>query len=252
MGNLFKFKSIDDLVVVGGEFLRAACVRPDVMLLLIRIGYSDAEHQKGWSMFLKVLGHRQVRAASVTRSSEEMQALTQVEQFESSSFRRATAALIRAYPDQYDYIFSDGLAPQRGLGATDYALTFLDRYAALRDGTDANRDTCRAADRAAARLLEGHHVVSPEVEGELRHLIAVARAEGLAHISVEIDEWDTSEPLMQAASDFAEWLRQWQTRVTSRVYRRDVRAMLGLRSDQRGSDPTEFEPDMTLTLAGAV
>jgi len=39
--------------------------------------------------------------------------------------------------------------------------TFLDRYVALRDGTDPGRADQREADRAAASTLESRHIVTP-------------------------------------------------------------------------------------------
>ncbi len=53
--------------------------------------------------------------------------------------------------------------------------TFLDRYADLRDATDAKRPDKRDADQAAAKTLELRNIVNPEIEQRLRQLIEIVK-----------------------------------------------------------------------------
>ena len=78
-----------------------------------------------------------------------MGALTEIDRFDEPAFRRSTAALHRLHPEQYVYIFGDGLSAKTGPESLGSVQTFLDRYAALRDGTDPARANSRDADKAA-------------------------------------------------------------------------------------------------------
>ncbi len=148
---------IDQLVAWGGKFLRAASTKPEIMQLMLGLGYSEEEHKEGWDLYLKMLGYRGAGAtpAPVSMSTtEQLRALSQIDSFDEPAFRRTTAALGRLHPEQHRYFFGDGLAPKTGPESLGSVQTFLERYAALRDGTDPNRADTRDADHAAAKTLE--------------------------------------------------------------------------------------------------
>lgn len=237
MNALLTAREIDQQVAWGGKFLRAASVKSDIMELLIGLGYSDAEHKYGWNLYLKMLGYlganTKVPVATV-KSTNQLQALTEIDRYDEPTFRRATAGLIRLHPDQYKYIFGDGLSPKTGPESLGSVQTFLDRYAALRDGTDPARADTRDADQAAATTLESRHIVTPAIEQHLRELIEIVK---MSAAPTAPSPATSEESLQAAAQEFADWLRDWRTTASAGITRRDYRIMLGI-SRRRATDDT--------------
>jgi len=165
----------DQLVAAGGKFLRAITVKPGLMPQMIGLGYSEAEHRRGWDYYLKMLGYvgAAKMLATTIKDTDQAHALVEIDHFDDPCFRRASAALNHLHPTQYTYVFGDGLSPKTGPESVGSVQTFLDRYAALRDGTDAARADSREADKAAATTLESRHIVTSTIEQHLRELIDV-------------------------------------------------------------------------------
>lgn len=230
-------REMDLLIASGSKFLRAISVKPGIMELMIGLGYSEIEHREGWDRYLKMLGYMGAAKTPVTtiKSTSQAQALNEVDHYDEPAFRRANVALGRLHPDQQTYIFGDGLAPKTGTEAMGSVKTFLDRYAALRDGTDPARANQREADKSAAATLEARNIVNPTIEKRLRDLIEVVktasatRPNGPAAVS--------EESLQAAAKAFDEWLNDWRTTTSAGIVRRDLRIMLGI-SRRRATEAT--------------
>ncbi len=58
METLLNLRQIDQLTAWGGKFLRAASTKPEIMQLMMGLGYSEQEHKLGWELYLKMLGYR--------------------------------------------------------------------------------------------------------------------------------------------------------------------------------------------------
>jgi hypothetical protein len=134
--------------------------------------------------------------------------------------------------------FGDGLAPAKGPEALGTVKRFLDRYAALRDGTDPARADKKEADKAAASTLEERNIVTHAIDKALRADIALAQtlAPELPPVQVSASE----EALQIAAQKFNEWFRDWRTTASVGITRRDYRIMLGI--SQRKSSTESVEP----------
>ncbi len=244
-------RELDQLVAWGGRFLRAASVKSEIMELLIGLGYSDAEHKLGWELYLKMLGYRGAMAkpaAASVKSTDQLQALAEIDRFDEPAFRRATAALSRLHPDQHAYVFGDGLAPKTGPESLGSVSSFLDRYAALRDGTDPNRADTREVDRAAAATLEARSIVNREMEQHLRDLIEIVKQAAPQRPVVIASA--TEESLQGAAKAFSEWLHDWRTTASVGIVRRDYRIMLGI-SRRRTHEDSEDTTDVGAGPAAA-
>jgi hypothetical protein len=150
------------------------------------------------------------------------------------AFRRAAVALKRLHPEQYQYVFGDGLSAKSGPEAVGSVQVFLDRYVALRDGSDAGRADKKEADRAAAATLEARNIVNREIEGELRELIEVVK--NPAPLPEPVPVSASEEALQQAAKAFQVWLGDWRPTAAAGITRRDYRIMLGI-SKRRLSKP---------------
>jgi len=159
-------------------------------------------------------------------STDQLQALTRIDHFDEPAFRRASAALKRLHPGQYEYLFADGLSAKTGPEAVGSVQCFLDRYAALRDGSDPARADKKDADRSAASTLEARNIVNPEIEQELRRLIEVVKSPATFPSAGALS---TSEDTLQgAAREFQSWLHDWRATAAAGVTRRDYRIMLGI------------------------
>lgn len=120
-------------------------------------------------------GGRDACSGARASTTDQLQAPTGIDHCDEPAFRRATVALKRLHPEQYQYVFGDGRSAKSGPEAVGSVQVFLDRYAALRDGSDASRAEKKEADRAAAATLEARNIVNREIEGELRELIEVVK-----------------------------------------------------------------------------
>ncbi len=241
MDDLLDLREVDQLVAWGGKFLRTASTKPDIMKLLLALGYSKPEHTQGWELYLKMLGYKGATATTApiaASTTEQLQALTKIDRYDEPAFRRAKSALIRLHPNQHDYIFSDGLSPKTGAESMGSVVTFLDRYAALRDGTDPKRADTREADKAAATTLELRNIVNPEIEKELRQLMEVVKQP--APLPTPIVMNASEESLQEAAKAFQIWLSDWRTTASAGITRRDYRIMLGI--SRRRATAEEPEP----------
>lgn len=241
MEELLDLREIDQLVAWGGKFLRTASTKPDIMKLLLGLGYSESEHKEGWELYLKMLGYMGATATTApvaASTTEQLQALTKIDRFDEPAFRRAKVALARLHPDQHDYVFGDGLAPKTGAESMGSVQTFIDRYAALRDGTDPKRADKRDADLAAARTLEFRNIVNPEIERQLRQLMEIVKQP--APLPTPIVVTASEEALKDAAKAFGSWLHDWRTTASAGITRRDYRIMLGI--SRRRAAPEAPEP----------
>jgi hypothetical protein len=244
MDNLLSVRQIDQLVVWGGKFLRATSTKPEIMQLMLGLGYSDAEHKTGWDLYLKLLGYRGAGAAPAPISmntTDQLHALAQIDHYDEPAFRRSTAALERLHPEQHRYLFAGGLVHKTGPESVGSVQTFLDRYAALRDGTDSSRVDQRQADEAAARTLESRNIVNPKIEQELRQLIEIVKRP--APLPTPIQMTATEEARQNAALTFATWLRDWRTTASAGIRRRDLRIILGISKRKTSAENGDDVPD---------
>ncbi len=229
MNDSLSTRDIDQLVTWGGKLLRAISIKPEIMQLMVGLGYSEAEHKEGWDLYLRMLGYMGAGAnpiAAAPASTAQVQALTQIDRFDEPAFKRATAALGRLHSDQLAYMFGDGLAAKSGPESVGSVQLFLDRYAALRDGTDPNRADKRDADKAAATTLESRNIVTSAIEKELRAQIEIVKKPAPIPVPVQVSA--PEEALQQAAAAFEIWLSDWRATAQAGIQRRDYRIMLGV------------------------
>jgi hypothetical protein len=188
-----------------------------------------------------MLGYRGAGQAPQPPSATTAQqrALSEIDAFDEPAFRRASAALSRLHPSQDAYMFGDGLSAKRGVESVGSVQTFLDRYRALRDGTDSGRASTREADKAAAATLEARNIITPDKEKQLRAHIETVKT--LAP-SPEVITLSGSElELQKAALEFRKWLSDWRTTADAGIQRRDYRISLGI--SQRRTKPVADAAD---------
>jgi hypothetical protein len=112
-------------------------------------GYTEEEHRQGWELVLELLGYKTNLQGSPV-ALRQREATAELDQWDGENFERARAALDHRFPDQSAYVF-DNLSAKSGAESIAAVRTFVDRVAALRDGSDAARADKRSADQGRGR-----------------------------------------------------------------------------------------------------
>lgn len=164
--------------------------------------------------------------------------------FDERAFKRTRAAFEHLYPEQAVYMF-ENLEAQTGVLSLGSVKTYLDRYVALRDGTDKSRKASHKVDQKAAAELEARNIITSEKEQHLRGLIELAQQ--LAPAPVVADMSEQSVRMQKAAAAFKVWLDDWRETAAAGITRRDYLILLGLakrRGKKKGKTATpENKPE---------
>jgi hypothetical protein len=214
----------------AGKFLGAVSTVPPIRAILDLGGYTEEEHQRGWNLWLDLLGYkRSPDTTSDVTKIRQREAMATLDQWDGPSFDRTRAALEHRYPAQAAYVF-DGLSAKTGVESVGAVRTYLDRVAALRDGTDPARTETRTDDHAAWQLLVARRIVDAAEEASLRELIAEATK--LADMPAPVQPDPNARH--QTARALDAWLRDWRETARVLVTRRDYQIRLGL-AERRSS-----------------
>jgi len=214
---------IDLLTERGTKFLGGASQVPPIRVLLARGGYDEAEHARGWELLLSVLGYRSTPVQVASDQLRQSQAIAELDAYDGPNFDRTRAALDHRFPAQSAYVF-EGLTAKTGAESIGSVRTFIDRVAALRDGTDPARSATRDADAAAAALLAARRIIDANEEQRLRGLIAEATRLADAPAAIEPDP----SLRQKLARELEAWLRDWRETARVLITRRDYQIRLGL------------------------
>ncbi len=231
---------VDRIIASGGKFLRTLSQHPTIMHLMLGLGYSAEAHAEGWRLYLPLIGYDQngttpAVSAPLVNATEQHKALLEVDQFDDNAFKRSKAALEHLFPAQALYMFR-GLEARKGVESLGSTTIYLDRYVALRDGTDPERKGSRKEDKKAAAELEARNIITPEKEQHLRALIELAQQ--LAPEPVVVDMTDQEIRMQKAAGALKAWLDDWRETAAAGITRRDYQILLGL-AKRRGKKKGE-------------
>jgi hypothetical protein len=225
-------------LVRGTKFLGTLSRVSDVRALLEQgAGYSEQDHELGWSLLLTALGYiRKGMAAPAGAAVTQQAALIELDEWDGVNFERTRATLKFTFPEQHDYVFQ-GLTAATGVDAIGTVQTFVERVAALRDGTDPERESTREADAAAAARLAERKIFDPQIQAHLESLLTQAKR--LAPLPIVAP---TAEELQNAADELHVWLSDWMGQARVFVRRGDYQLRLGL-SAPRGRGEVNEEED---------
>jgi hypothetical protein len=231
-------KDIERIIQRATKFLRALSQNSHIRDLLVRGGYDAEEHERGWQLLLELLGYRpNASFAPAAEMTAQAAAEAELDAWDGPAFERSRYPLERAFPEQARYIF-ENLGPKTGADSVGAVATFLNRVAALRDGTDPDRAAMRDEDRKAAALLEKRRVLDASEEQRLRKLIAEAK-----RLAAPLPAPPPIDPARRqvAARELDAFLRDWRETARVLVTRRDYQIQLGLA--ERRSRTIEVEDD---------
>jgi hypothetical protein len=238
---LYAQPQIDLIAERGIKFLAAASQVPIIRAALERGGYTEEEHRLGWDLLLTLSGHGSTFVSGGESTVRQREAAAELDAWDGPNFDRARAALDRSYPEQSRFLF-DNLSAKTGADAIASVRTFVERYARLRDGSDADRKAHRKQDAAAARLLASRRIIDEAEEKRLRSLVEDATSLAAPPLP---DPQDPNER-QQVAKKLDDWLADWRATARSLVTRRDHLIRLGLAERRTAKKP---EPVIDVSAA---
>jgi hypothetical protein len=196
-------------------FLRAIATNQSIRYALIGAGYSDVEQAEGWKLLLAATGYAQPKT-SPDADATARQAITELDNWDESGFRRIHAALERHHPEQDAFVFA-GLEPSHGPAAVLGVLKLLDRLDQLTQGNEAER---------AAIATITKRGITPVIRKHLRTLVAVAQSVGPVDAPLALNA--TSEAQQRALEALFAWYKDWSETARAVIRRRDHLILLGL------------------------
>jgi hypothetical protein len=231
---------IERLAERGMAFLRGVSNIPWVALALQTRNYSQAIHDEGWAMALRLNGFTP-GALLPTGPADQQEATAFIDAWDEPNFGLVHDILDGNFPVQSAYLFADRLVPAKGAGSLGTVGTFIDRAVALRDGTDPKRAATRDPDRAAMDRLAERLVFTPAIEKTLPGKIATAKT--LATVPLTTADTEQKKRETQAtAKAFKIWLTEWRAIARAVVTRRDWLIRLGLASRRKAKFVEEPDP----------
>lgn len=246
--NYYTQAQIEGLTDKGTKFLSAASQVPGIRGGLDLGGYTAAEHNLGWELVLELVGYKLSPATdNGVKQVRQREAVAQLDQWDGPNFERARASLDRGFPEQSAYVF-DNLSAKSGPDSIGAVRTFLDRRAALRDGTDPARANTREQDKAAVELLASRRIVDDAEEQRLRKLIADATSLADMPVMAEPDP----EKRQQTARKLDAWLRDWRESARVLIRRRDYQIRLGLAERRTSKGEAAPEPEVEIPTTGGM
>ena len=199
------------------QFLRAVGSDPNIMEQLRTTGFDENAQKQGWSLVLTAYSANAPIIASMTDGPLN-EAVTKVDDWQSSMFVRAHAVLRRFHPEQDAFVF-ENLVPGSGIAAVASVATFLDRLDALESG--AERKASRKTDHAALAAME-QRGITKEQRKEMRALV----------------KWIESTPAQPTATQASprevallavyDWVQDWSYCARTVITRRDQLIRLGI------------------------
>lgn len=221
------------------QFLAGVGTSPLIRAALAKVGYSDREHQEGWSLLHGATGFHAVAAESPgDRSVDE--AIVELDAWDEPNFRIARAALSRRHPEQAEFVFA-GLQAAAGPAAVLSVHTFLDRIDALAGilaGRDHTAKAQKQADAAAVKTLASRGITEDE-RARLRQLLTLAEG---GQPAAPRPQRDDGAARRESLAALRAWFDEWSETARVVIKRRDHLIRLGLAKRRVGGGAEDVDP----------
>lgn len=203
------------------KFLRGAGTVPAIRAALLARGYTQAEHDRGWTLLHEASGFGRAPELGAVVDHEVQQAIAEVDAWDEDAFRIVRAAFANRYPEQAKKVL-DGIGPATGAAALVGVELLLERLDALAKSQDAK-------DRAAMQTLATRGL-TPEEQKRVRALVGVAKKGTSApDPAPEAKERAAKNAARQKALvDLRVWYEEWSEMARVAIKRRDRLILLGL------------------------
>ena len=210
------------------QFLRAVGTDANIMEQLKQTGFDEAAQKQGWSLVLTAYAASNGPAVSMADSPLN-DAVTKVDDWQSSMFVRAHAALRRFHPEQDAFVF-ENLEPGSGIAAVAAVATFLDRLDALEGG--AERKSSRKHDHDALDTL-AQRGITKEQRKEMRSLVSWIESTPAQPVTTQ------RSPREAALLAIYDWVQDWTDCARTVITRRDqlIRLGIGKRRSRKADAP---------------
>lgn len=218
--------TLDGVVERALRFLTGVSRSPLIRGKLAAHGYTDDDHEEGWSLFHAAAGYQKKKTPVVNDAARDAERA--IDAWDEPTFAKARGALQRLHPAEAEILFED-LEPATGAASLVSAKRFLDRL-------DAFETT--PGGKAALVTLEKRGI-TPAERTRIRDLLALVE-EGAAPASLA-PAGDLDAQLIALKA----WLDDWSATARTVITRRDQRIALGL-AQRRAARPTAgtaTEPD---------
>jgi hypothetical protein len=183
------------------------------------LGYTAAEHQRGWELLHRSSGYVAGEDADDTNVADT---IAEIDAWDEPTFTVAEAALRHRHPAQHAYVFRD-LKASRGVAAVVGAHTFLSRLDALESAPE--RAATRAGDHAALATLAARGITPAERQ---RVWQMVREAEALTEDAPGDDRAVSAAEQQTRLREARAFYEEWSTIARTVVTRRDLLIRLGL------------------------
>lgn len=207
-------------------------------------GYTDDDHEEGWSFLHDVSAYRSPTVTSKTTAPAVRAAQTTVDAWDEPTFRIIRATLERRFPEQEAFVMG-GLAASTGDASVVGVKTLLDRLDELENGKD--RKATRKEDHGALAILAKKGIDKAE-RARLRELVQTASRKDMPEAEEELEARKkartegpdkSTEAHAAALLKLHAWYREWSETARSVITRRDYLIRLGLakRKGRKGEGP---------------
>jgi hypothetical protein len=186
-------------------------------------GYTDADHQEGWSLLHRVSGLTQ-DAPKADVDVAVRDAINELDNWDEDGYRLVRAALTRRHPAQAEFVLN-GLGPATGAAAVLSVKNLLDRLDALESSSD--RQPTREADRAALATLEARGLGAAERK-RLRGLVQQAETVSPVNPADPAADEAAEKKYLADLAALRAWSIEWAEIARLVVKRKDYLIRLGL------------------------
>lgn len=218
-------------------FLRAIATNQQIRFAMANAGYNDAEQAEGWQLLLASTGYA-AQKLGLNADAAARQAITELDDWDESGYRRIHAALERLHPEQDAVLFA-GLEASRGPSAVLGIAKLLDRLDLMEKGSE--------GERAAIATL-GKRGINSKLRQHLRSLVAIAQAAKPMDLPTEAPIPDSQQQALEA---LYAWHRDWSETARAVIRRRDHLILMGLakRRSRKDEESTVEETDASAPAA---
>lgn len=218
---------------------------PTIRTLLAAAGMTDADIAEGRKLLLDCLATP--GAASVDTDTEsakaQREAVAELDQWDGPNFDRFGATLRRHDEDVAAYVFHD-LSASEGAAAVKGVALFLQRLAALDEGTDPSRSDKKKSDKKAVAIL-GQRGLTKAERARLQALVdtALGPTESLSEAALA-ETTPAEDERIARLTALRDWYDEWSAHARSVVTKKVYRIRLGLakrkspvRKAAKGTEP---------------
>jgi hypothetical protein len=208
---------------------------PAARMLLAPYGYTDEEHQLGWSLLNATGGAPSAFVKSAPSAASVNGAIAELGAWGVRMFTVADASLAHAHRPQHAFLFQGGLEAKQGADAVVAVGTFLARLDGLE--RDPARASTRADDRAALGRLANRGLTEEERARAQRLVDAVQEGAALPDASTTAATAADAARLALYA-----WFDEWSKIARVAITRRDLLIRLGLASPRKAARAAAPKP----------